>query len=85
MRCHGTPAAWACQHAPAIALATVRRADAVAAAAVVVTVTWLAYLLELSGDPRAFAGALPTIALVLLALRVRQRQSAPTTPQPELG
>ncbi|MDP9321886.1 MAG: glycosyltransferase 87 family protein [Chloroflexota bacterium] len=61
--------------AVAIALATVRRAAAVTAAAVVVAVTWLAYILELSGDPRAFAGALPTIALVLLALRARRRPS----------
>jgi hypothetical protein len=59
--------------AVAIALAALRRPAAVVAAAVVIGTTWLAYLLELSGDPRAFAGVLPAVMLAALALSVRQR------------
>jgi hypothetical protein len=66
--------------AVALALATLRRPAAVVAAAVVIAATWLAYVLELSGDPRAFAGAMPAVTLVALALGVRPRLATTLRP-----
>lgn len=63
-----------------VALGSLRRGAAVIAAALVIAITWVAYVLELSGDPRAFAGLLPVIVLVLLASRVRQRRAATLSP-----
>ena len=66
--------------AVAVAFASLRRAAAVVGAALLVAITWTTYVLELSGDPRAFAGLLPVIVLVLLASRVRQRRAATLSP-----
>ena len=60
---------------PAVALAVrglSARSIALAAAGLV-ALTWGAYVLELAGDPRAYAGLLPAIALAALALRRRWR------------
>jgi len=66
--------------AVAVAFAMLPRPAAVVAAAFVIAATWLAYVLELSGDPRAFAGALPAVTLVALALSVRPRLATTLRP-----
>lgn len=50
----------------ALALRGARVGAIAVACAVMVAVTWGAYLLELNGDPRAYAGALPVVALAFL-------------------
>jgi len=50
----------------ALTLRGARVGTIAAACAVMVAVTWGAYLLELDGDPRAYAGAFPVVALALL-------------------
>jgi len=66
---------------PAVAIAFARSGGAmVVVAAIVVAATWLAYWLELSGTSLALVGALPTIALVVLALRVRAAGAARLDP-----
>ncbi len=65
--------------AVAIALTGLRPLTAIIAASTIVIVTWVAYALELAGDPRSFVGVLPAIALGVITLRAWARR----TPSPE--